>query len=127
MERHIVNTLKELGIPANLDGYNYLKTAIKLRLETSEEKMHTTSMYLDVAKVHATASTRVERGIRHAIEVGITRGSVDTWQKLFRYSYCSNRGKPTNSEFIATLVEYVRIFCNDKEEKDVSNTDARDS
>jgi two-component system response regulator (stage 0 sporulation protein A) len=109
-EKAIVERLKMAGIPASLSGYEYLKVAISKVLE-NPALIHsvTTELYPISAKERNTTSTRLERAIRHAIEVGFERGNHEYLQKLFGYSASAMKGKATNSEFIATVAEDIRL------------------
>lgn len=109
MEKHITATLQELGIPVNLSGFHYLRTAITTVVRKKNVNIYMVPLYQDVAKEYNSVSTRVERAMRHAIEVGVERGNPDKWNALFKYSYSAAKGKPTNSEFIATLAEHIRL------------------
>lgn len=112
IDRVVMYNLHELGIPSNLDGYKYLKTTIKLLIEgkVSSNYSVTKELYPAVAKLHGKTSQQVERAIRHAIEVACERGDLKFWEALFRYSTSCKKGRPTNSEFIATLVEHINNF-----------------
>ncbi|WP_099206195.1 sporulation initiation factor Spo0A C-terminal domain-containing protein [Scatolibacter rhodanostii] len=104
MNKQIIEMLRKLGVPANLLGYEYLKTAITLCLEDSSYINRVTKrLYPDVAKAHDTTPSRAERAIRHAIEKACSKGD--------EYIMCfgDNRNKITNSEFIATVVEQLRM------------------
>lgn len=108
MDTYINNVLKELGIPANLHGYRYLKEVIKEVLQQKDDTLYICKLYTILSKRHNTKPQCIERSIRKAIEVSMERGNIDMIHKLFRHSYSSERGKPTNSEFVATLAEYIR-------------------
>ena len=102
--------LLAIGVPPNIYGYSYILRSIELIL-SNPEYMHyiTKGLYIDVAKdFHATPS-RVERAIRHAIEVAWDRGDVDTLNSYFGYTIHNSRGKPTNSEFIAMIADNLRL------------------
>ena len=110
MNRQIIAMLRKLGVPANLLGYEYLKTAIELCLaDKSAINRMTKQLYPAIAKTHDTTPSRVERAIRHAIETAFDKGDTDVLQDIFGYTISSSRGKPTNSEFIATVVEELRL------------------
>lgn len=116
MEEYVSDTLKELGISANLLGYGYLKTAITLlacRNEAMSGNFGITSIYVKIGAEYKVSSQSVERCIRHAIGIGANRGNPELWLKLFKHSYDRNcfGDKPTNKEFIATLAEDVRMRC----------------
>lgn len=106
----ITNMLKELGVSPKLYGYDYLTDAIELTLK-DEEIIHrkvTKELYPFIAKKHNSTPSRVERAIRHAIQVAYDRGNIDILNKLFRYTISSNTATATNSEFIATVSDYLR-------------------
>lgn len=109
-EEIIFRKLIDLGIPANLLGYRYLKLALSKALENpSILDSMTKGLYPAIAVEERTTSSRVERAIRHAIEVGFSRGNILTLTEMFGYTANANIGKVTNSEFIATLAEYIRM------------------
>lgn len=104
----IMNIMKELGITANLKGYNYLVEAvICVYQDSSYMEFVTKRLYPDIAKKFNTTSSKVERAIRHVITRSFNNGDVDVINKYFSYSYI--KGSATNSEAIATLVEYIKI------------------
>lgn len=110
MNRQIITMLRKLGVSANLQGYEYLKTALELGLEDkSAINRMTKGLYPAIAKTHDTTPSRVERAIRHAIKTAFDKGDTDVLQDIFSYTISSSRGKPTNSEFIATVVEELRM------------------
>lgn len=104
----ITNMLRTLGIPAHILGYRYLREALKLILkDPSYMNSVTKRLYEDVAKAFNTTNSRVERAIRHTIEIGWMRADTDLLYKIFGYSIDINKGKPTNSEFLATVAEHI--------------------
>jgi len=104
----ITTTIKELGIPANLVGYYYLRYGIELMLnDMNLMKYITRSLYPKIAQEFNTTASRAERGIRHAIETGWGRANEDMAMELFGYSISADKGKPTNSEFIVTVADYI--------------------
>lgn len=106
----VTNVLREFAIPANLLGYRYLREAIIISFANPEYLEEITiGLYPTVAQNFNTTPTRVERTIRHAIEVGWDRADLDVLHKYFGYSVSSRTGKPTNSQFIATIVDNLRI------------------
>lgn len=112
IERKVANALKELGVPANLRGYSYLRTAIAVSIDDSENLEKITKMlYPNVANVYNTTTARVERSIRHAIETAYTRGNVDVFDEYFGYTIDVNKAKPTNSEFIAMIANRLKMDC----------------
>ena len=111
----IKETLKELGVSPNLCGYYYLEEAISLTID-DPALVHgqvTKVLYPCIAKKFKTTTSRVERAIRHAIGVSGQRGNVELIEKIFSYSTDYNRGKATNSEYIATVADYLRGIDND--------------
>ncbi len=102
--------MHQLGVPAHIKGYQYLREAIVLTINDGEMMSSVTKvLYPTVAKRYATTSSRVERAIRHAIEVAWDRGDVDVLSAYFGYTIQSDRGKPTNSEFIAMISDKLRL------------------
>ena len=100
----IERMLRRLGVPAHLNGYDYLVDAVSLMYEDETYKSAMTKrLYPDVAKKNKTTPSRVERAIRHAIEVGIPRADKEYLEEVFSFSYSESKGKPTNSEYIACL------------------------
>ncbi|MBQ6892727.1 MAG: sporulation transcription factor Spo0A, partial [Clostridia bacterium] len=94
----------------HIKGYQYLRTAILMTINDSEIINSVTKvLYPSVAKKYSTTTSRVERAIRHAIEVAWDRGDVDTLNSYFGYTIQNNRGKPTNSEFIAMIADNLRL------------------
>ena len=110
METEITRLILEMGVPAHIKGYQYLRSSILLAVEDSDVVNAVTKvLYPTVAKKYATTSTRVERAIRHAIEVAWERGDLDVLHSIFGYSVSGTRGKPTNSEFIALISDKIRL------------------
>jgi len=109
-EKVITRYFHELGIPANVMGYMYARTAIVMVLgDAVSIKNITKQLYPAIAKEYSTTPSRVERAIRHAIEITWSRGSREIQDKIFKNTINKNKGKPTNSEFIAMLVDKVRM------------------
>lgn len=107
----VTQILRECGVPANLSGYAFVRESIVREYYFPNYRNATTkSLYPDVAAVFHSTPSRVERSIRHAIEVAWARGNLDALQQLFGYTVSSARGKPTNSEFIATISDYLRLM-----------------
>ncbi len=105
----VIHKLRDLGVPANVSGYYYLKEAIGLVLGEPELLRYITKgLYPSIAKEYETTTIRVERAIRHAIELTFDRSNPNDLKAYFGNSYSPLKGKPTNSEFIATLAELVR-------------------
>ena len=110
IETQVTRIIHQIGVPAHIKGYQYLGTAILLTVRDSEMINSVTKvLYPSVAKKYATTTSRVERAIRHAIEVAWDRGDVDTLNSYFGYTIQNNRGKPTNSEFIAMIADNLRL------------------
>ncbi len=110
LEMQVTEIIHQIGVPAHIKGYQYLRDAILMAIEDGEIiNAVTKRLYPAVAKRHGTTSSRVERAIRHAIEVAWDRGDVDTLTAYFGYTIHNERGKPTNSEFIAMISDKFRL------------------
>lgn len=110
LESEITNIIHEIGVPAHIKGYMYLREAITLVVNDIELLSAVTKeLYPAIAKKYNTTASRVERAIRHAIEVAWSRGKVDTINQLFGYTVHNTKGKPTNSEFIAMIADKLRL------------------
>ena len=110
LENRVTNLLHEIGIPAHIKGYQYLREAIILTINDMDAINAVTKvLYPEVAKKFSTTPSRVERAIRHAIEVAWDRGDVETLQKFFGYTVSGIKGKPTNSEFIAMIADCLSL------------------
>ena len=106
----VTEIIHQLGVPAHIKGYHYLRTSIILSVKDPEMVNAVTKLlYPTVAKQYKTTSSRVERAIRHAIEVAWDRGDIDTLNSYFGYTVNTGRGKPTNSEFIALIADKMRL------------------
>lgn len=106
----VTQIIHEIGVPAHIKGYLYLRTAILMAVENMDVlNAVTQQLYPDIAKEYDTTDTRVERAIRHAIEVAWERGNIDTIHELFGYTIQADKGKPTNSEFIALVADKIRL------------------
>lgn len=106
----VTEILHQIGVPAHIKGYNYLRSSIILAVEDpSVINAITKQLYPTIAKMNDTTSSRVERAIRHAIEVAWDRGDVDVLTSFFGYTIHNSRGKPTNSEFIAMIADRIRL------------------
>jgi two-component system response regulator (stage 0 sporulation protein A) len=106
----VTHVIHELGIPAHIKGYQYLRDAIIIAINDSEVINSITKvLYPEIAKRYNTTASRVERAIRHAIEVAWGRGNTDTLNDLFGYTISTGKGKPTNSEFIALISDKLRL------------------
>lgn len=110
MEVVVTEVIHQLGVPAHIKGYHYLREAILASLDNKELLESVTKMlYPTVAKKFDTTSSRVERAIRHAIEIAWDRGNLDTLNSFFGYTVNTCKGKPTNSEFIALITDKLRL------------------
>lgn len=110
LELMITEIIHQIGVPAHIKGYHYLREAIMLSVKNSDIINSVTKLlYPTVAKKHSTTSSRVERAIRHAIEVAWDRGDIDVLNSYFGYTIQNDRGKPTNSEFIAMISDKLRL------------------
>ena len=110
LETDVTNIIHEIGVPAHIKGYQYLRDAIIMSVENREVINSITKvLYPTIAKMNQTTPSRVERAIRHAIEVAWSRGKMDTINELFGYTISTGKGKPTNSEFIALISDKIRL------------------
>lgn len=110
LDEYVTKLLHELGIPAHIRGYRYLRTAIISVINDGEFLGSITkTLYPEIAQKYLTTSSRVERSIRHAIEIAWERGNMDLVDKIFGYTISAIKAKPTNSEFIAMLGDYISI------------------
>ncbi len=110
LEKKVTNILHDIGVPAHIRGYNFMREAIIMSVEDIDVLNYITKeLYPTVAKKCNTTPSRVERAIRHAIEVAWSRGKIDAIDKLFGYTVNTHKGKPTNSEFIALIADRLRL------------------
>ncbi|MBR5155046.1 MAG: sporulation transcription factor Spo0A [Clostridia bacterium] len=110
VETMVTEMIHEIGIPAHIKGYQYLRHAIMLVIENLDViNSITKTLYPTVAEDFHTTSSRVERAIRHAIEVAWDRGDTDVLNSIFGYTIATSKGKPTNSEFIAMIADRLRL------------------
>ncbi len=110
LESDVTNIIHEIGVPAHIKGYQYLREAIIMSVNDIEMLNSITKiLYPTIAKKFQTTPSRVERAIRHAIEVAWSRGKMDTIDELFGYTIHNGKGKPTNSEFIALIADKIRL------------------
>ena len=110
LETEITNIIHEIGVPAHIKGYMYLREAITMVVNDMELLSAVTKeLYPSIAKKYNTTASRVERTIRHAIEVAWGRGQIEAINKLFGYTVHNDKGKPTNSEFIAIIADKLRL------------------
>ncbi len=110
LETRVTNMLHEIGVPAHIRGYNYMREAIIMAINDMDILNYITKeLYPSIAKKCNTTPSRVERAIRHAIEVAWNRGKIDAIDSLFGYTINTHKGKPTNSEFIALIADQLRL------------------
>lgn len=110
LEADVTDIIHEIGVPAHIKGYQYLREAIMMSVNDIEMLNSITKiLYPTIAKKFQTTPSRVERAIRHAIEVAWSRGKMDTIDELFGYTINNGKGKPTNSEFIALIADKIRL------------------
>lgn len=110
LEQDVTDMIHEIGVPAHIKGYQYLREAIMMAVEDIDMLNSITKvLYPTIAKKYQTTSSRVERAIRHAIEVAWSRGRMETLDALFGYTVNTGKGKPTNSEFIALIADRIRL------------------
>ena len=110
LEQDVTNMIHDIGVPAHIKGYQYLRDAIMMSVEDPAMISSITKiLYPTIAKRFQTTPSRVERAIRHAIEVAWSRGRMETLDGLFGYTIDTGKGKPTNSEFIALIADKIRL------------------
>lgn len=110
LERDVTDMIHEIGVPAHIKGYQYLREAIMMSVEDPDMLGSITKvLYPTIAKKNQTTASRVERAIRHAIEVAWNRGRMETLDAMFGYTINTGKGKPTNSEFIALIADKIRL------------------
>lgn len=110
VEKIVTDHIHDIGIPANIKGYQYLRTAIMMVIkDPSVIESITKILYPSIARKFQTTPSRVERAIRHAITVAWFRGNVELLNELFGYTVSAEKGKPTNSEFITLVADHIRI------------------
>lgn len=110
LEQDVTDMIHEIGVPAHIKGYQYLREAIMMSVEdTTMLSSITKILYPTIAKKFSTTPSRVERAIRHAIEVAWSRGRMETLDAMFGYTINTGKGKPTNSEFIALIADRIRL------------------
>lgn len=110
IEAMVTTIIHEIGVPAHIKGYQYLREAIMIAVEDMDViNAITKVLYPQVAKAFSTTPSRVERAIRHAIEVAWDRGDLETLQRFFGYTVSNTKGKPTNSEFIALIADRLQL------------------
>ncbi len=114
LESQITTIIHEIGVPAHIKGYQYLRDAIIMSVQDMDMLNSVTKvLYPGIAKKYHTTASRVERAIRHAIEVAWSRGKMDTIDEMFGYTVSNYKGKPTNSEFIALVTDRIRLQIKD--------------
>lgn len=114
IEAMVTSIIHEIGVPAHIKGYQYLREAIMIAVNDMDViNAITKVLYPQVAKAFSTTPSRVERAIRHAIEVAWDRGDLETLQKFFGYTVSNTKGKPTNSEFIALIADKLQLQLKD--------------
>ncbi len=110
LRQDVTDMIHEIGVPAHIKGYQYLREAIMMSVDDVEMLNSITKiLYPTIAKRFDTTPSRVERAIRHAIEVAWSRGKMETLDNLFGYTINTGKGKPTNSEFIALIADKIRL------------------
>lgn len=110
LEKDVTDMIHEVGVPAHIKGYQYLREAIMMSVNDIEMLSSITKvLYPTIAEKYDTTPSRVERAIRHAIEVAWNRGRMETLNGLFGYTISTGKGKPTNSEFIALIADKIRL------------------
>lgn len=110
LEALVTNVIHEVGVPAHIKGYQYLREAIMMVVNDIDIiNQITKQLYPEIAEKYKTTPSRVERAIRHAIEVAWGRGQTDTVESIFGYTVSAAKGKPTNSEFIAMIADKLRL------------------
>lgn len=110
LEADVTEIIHEIGVPAHIKGYQYLRDAIIMSVNDMDMLNSITKiLYPTIAKKYQTTSSRVERAIRHAIEVAWSRGKMDTIDEMFGYTIHNGKGKPTNSEFITLITDRIRL------------------
>ena len=110
LEREVTAVIHEVGVPAHIKGYQYVREAIVIAVQDMDVINAVTKvLYPEVARRYSTTPSRVERAVRHAIEVAWDRGDLETLQHYFGYTVSNTKGKPTNSEFIAMIADRIRL------------------
>ena len=115
LEKDVTNVLLEIGIPAHIKGYQYIRQGIIMSFHDRSMLQYITKyLYPAIAKKNKTTSSSVERTIRHAIEVAWRRGNMEVLEEIFGNTVCAGKGKPTNSEFLALLTDRFRLEYREK-------------
>lgn len=106
----VTKLMLELGVPAHLKGYHYIRSAVLMTVEDMEVVSSVTKLlYPDIAKQYGTTGQKVERAIRNAIEVSWQRGNMNAMERIFGFSASTGKGRPTNSEYIARLADELQL------------------
>ncbi|MBE6124282.1 MAG: sporulation transcription factor Spo0A [Erysipelotrichaceae bacterium] len=122
IEKEITELLHEVGIPAHIRGYSYIRSSIMYTFKNQDLMGQVTKvLYPCIAKEYNSTSSRVERAIRHAIEIAWNRGNIDAIDEIFKYTISANKAKPTNSEFIAMIADRLRLKYQHREYDEVLN------
>lgn len=122
IEKRVTDIIRQIGVPAHIKGYHYIRKAIVLAIQNPEIINSITKvLYPTVANIYNTSASRVERAIRHAIEVAWDRGDVETLNNYFGYTVHNERGKPTNSEFVAMISDRMRLLIKENMISAMSN------
>ena len=110
LEKDVTDMIHEIGVPAHIKGYQYIREAIMMTVNDINLLNYITKLlYPTIAKKYKTTSSSVERAIRHAIEVAWNKGQIDVLEDMFGYTISAGKGKPTNSEFIALIADKLRL------------------
>ena len=126
LEQDVTDMIHEIGVPAHIKGYQYLREAIMMAVEDIDMLNSITKvLYPTIAKKFQTTPSRVERAIRHAIEVAWSRGRMETLDALFGYTVSTGKGKPTNSEFIALIADRIRLQYRQMDQKTIKKIEKR--
>ena len=126
LEMDVTGIFHELGIPAHIKGYYFLREAIILTVTDAEmSSSMTKTLYPAIARKFSTTPTKVERSIRHAVEVCWSRGRPDALARAFGYTVSELRGKPTNSEFISMIADRIRLDCRKREDEKKKDSDEK--
>lgn len=124
IEKRVTDIIRQIGVPAHIKGYHYIRKAIVLAIQNPEIINSITKvLYPTVANIYNTSASRVERAIRHAIEVAWDRGDVETLNNYFGYTVHNERGKPTNSEFVAMISDRMRLLIKENMISAMANKD----
>ncbi len=122
VEQMISQMMLDMGVPAHLKGYRYVRSAVLMAEEDMKVVGSVTKLlYPEIAKRYNTTDGKVERAIRNAIEISWERGNKETFEGLFGYCYGNGQGRPTNSEYIAVIADNVRVRLNSEDKKEKEN------